>query len=128
MGLSSNTTPMVEVMKSDIQAMMDRESDSDFEFARDNLRDLIASGKTTIDEIMNIARGTESPRAYEVVANLMKTLLDANKDLLDIRKKHKEIQGTSGQKDQPASITNNAVFVGTTDELLEKVLGKSKNG
>jgi len=66
-----------------------KEVDDDYDYARRNLRDLIDSGMNDLNSVMDIARQSESPRAFEVATNLIKTLADTNKDLLDLAKRKK---------------------------------------
>ena len=66
--------------------------DDDYLYARDNLKHFIEKGKEAMDEIIYLAKEVESPRAYEVVGELIKTLSDTNKDLLDLSKKVKELK------------------------------------
>lgn len=90
----------------------------DYEYARQNLKNIIATGQDAIDGIMILAREGESPRAYEVVGQLMKNMVDANKDLLELQKKVNEIEnGKNPISKSPQNITNNALFVGTAKEL-----------
>jgi hypothetical protein len=86
----------------------------DYEYARNNLRGLIENGKHAIENIIFLAKEGESPRAYEVVGQLIKTLAETNKDLLDLAKKSKELKGE--EKSQPTQVNNN-LFVGSTAEL-----------
>ena len=58
--------------------------ESDFNFARTNIRELLRKGDSAIDELLKVADESEHPRAYEVAATLMKTMADLNKDLLDM--------------------------------------------
>ena len=45
---------------------------------------------THVKEMVEIAKQSEMPpRAFEVVSTLMKTLLDANKDFVDLSSKKK---------------------------------------
>lgn len=89
--------------------------DDDYEYARDNLKHFIEKGKEAMDEIIYLAKEVESPRAYEVVGQLIKTLSETNKDLLDLSKKVKELKQKEEDK-QPSHVTN-ALFVGSTAEL-----------
>ena len=91
-------------------------ADNDFEYARQTYHDLLIKGSDALDEMMEVARATEHPRAFEVVASLMKTLTDANKDLLDIQTKVKKLKQEDGVPSGPNSVTN-ALFVGSTAEL-----------
>ena len=95
------------------------EVEDDYDYARKNLRDLIDSGMGDLNTVMDIARQSESPRAFEVATNLMKTLTDTNKDLLELAKKKKELI----QEKEPQNVTN-ALFVGSTADLQKMIQGK----
>jgi hypothetical protein len=83
----------------------------DVEYVRTNLREIIEGGKTAMEEIMSLAASMESPRAYEVVAILMKATLDANRELMDhVKEKKKD------HKPTPDTVNNN-LFVGSTTDL-----------
>jgi Terminase DNA packaging enzyme len=91
---------------------------SDAEFARNNIRELVTQGNHAMNELMLVARDGQHPRAYEVLATLMKNLGDLNKDLLEIQKRKKDLA--------PKSESNNlnidkAVFVGSTAELVKMI-------
>ena len=90
--------------------------DTDYRYARENLYDLIENGSHALHELVEIAKASEHPRAFEVVASLMKTLTDANKDLLDIQTKVKKLRQEDGTAGGPNNVTN-ALFVGSTAEL-----------
>ena len=98
------------------------EVDDDYEYARKNLRTLIDNGKDAMENLTFLAKEGESPRAYEVIGQLIKTLAETNKDLLDLAKKKKDIQQEKGE--QPTHVTN-ALFVGSTAEL-QKLIKKNQ--
>lgn len=98
-----------------------RSESNDFEYARRNLYDVIEKSNHALEDIMDIAKQSESPRAYEVVTNLIKTMVDANKDLLQLSKTRKELEAKEPEK---AQVTNNNLFVGSSAELLKMI----KNG
>ena len=102
----------------------DASIDADYEYARENLKLFIEQGKVAMENIIFLAKEGESPRAYEVVGQLIKTLSDTNKDLLDLGKKVKDLKSKRDDTQQPSSqhITN-ALFVGSTAEL-QKLIGK----
>lgn len=99
----------------------DETIDDDYQYARDNLKHFIEKGKEAMDEIIYLAKEVESPRAYEVVGQLIKTLSETNKDLLDLSKKVKELKHKEEEK-QPSHVTN-ALFVGSTAELQKLLKG-----
>lgn len=96
--------------------------DADYEYARGNLKGLIENGKIAMENIIFLAKEGESPRAYEVVGQLIKTLADTNKDLLELGKKAKEARGKE-KESAPQHVTN-ALFVGSTAELQKMIRGK----
>ena len=100
----------------------DESIDADYEYARENLKLFIEKGKEAMDNIIFLAKEGESPRAYEVVGQLIKTLADTNKDLLDLGKKVKDLKTKKDDTQQPQHVTN-ALFVGSTAEL-QKLIGK----
>lgn len=89
--------------------------ESDADFARKNIRNLIDKGSHAIDDLLQVAKHSESPRAYEVAANLIKNLSDLNKDLLEIQKRKKDLV----VEKQSGVNVDKAVFVGSTAELMK---------
>jgi hypothetical protein len=53
--------------------------DDDAEFARQNIRDLIVKGNDAASHIVEIAKQSEHPRAFEVAAGMLKNLLAINR-------------------------------------------------
>lgn len=98
--------------------------EDDYEYARNNLKGLIENGKSVIENIMYLAKEGESPRAYEVAGQLIKTIADTNKDLLDLSKKVKDVKkDTEVAEKSGVTNVNNTLFVGSTAEL-QKLIGK----
>lgn len=95
--------------------------DADRDYARTNLYAAIENGVRALEEITEIARQTQQPRAFEVVANLVKTISDVNKDLVDLSTKRVEATKPtdSQQTTESKTVTNNLVFNGSTSELQE---------
>jgi hypothetical protein len=92
---------------------------SDYRSVRGNLYSIISKGNEAIDGILEVAQEGDSPRAYEVAAQMIKTVAEANKDLLDLHKKMKDIKKDNSG---PSSVTQtNAIYVGSTKELQELV-------
>lgn len=101
--------------------------DNDFEYARQTYHDIIAKGSAALDDMMEVARATEHPRAFEVLSTMMKTLADVNGNLLDLHKKKKDIRVKQGVPALPASgVTNNNLFVGSTTDLQRMLLDQMK--
>ena len=101
----------------------DETVDTDFKYARENLYNIIEKGSDALNTLVDVANQSQHPRAFEVVSQLVKTLSDTNKDLLEIQKKVKVIK--KDIPDQPQNVTN-ALFVGNTSEL-QKMINKRNN-
>jgi len=99
--------------------------DSDYNYARDNIYEVIGKGSQALDYLLELAKASEHPRAFEVVSQLTKTLVDANKDLLDIQKKVKELKKEE-EKESPKNVTN-ALFVGSTADLQKLINGRDND-
>ena len=88
----------------------------DYEYTRANLYSLIEKGQEAINGIMELAGEGGSPRAYEVAGQLIKSVADTTDKLIDLQKKLKDVEEETDKKG-PNTVTNNAVFVGSTTEL-----------
>ena len=98
----------------------------DYMTVRKNLREILMTGADAIDSVLTVAKESDSPRAYEVAAQLIKAVADVNKDLLEIHKKVKEIEGGESSAQKATSITNNSIFVGSTRDLQAVVRERYK--
>lgn len=95
-----------EVIPSNVQ--------DDFDFARANMVNIIEKGQEALNDILSVAQQSQQPRSFEVVSDLIRTIAQTNKDLLELSKQKKEIEKTDGPK-----TVNNNLFVGSTSELLK---------
>ena len=97
----------------------DDENLQDIEAVRKNVEEIMETGAEAMKEMLEIAKQSEQPRAFEVVSTLMKTMLDANKDFSDISSKRKfakeEINGP--KEAAQTNVTNNNLIVSTADLL-----------
>ena len=98
--------------------------DNDFEFARRTYYDLLVKGSEALEEMMEVARATEHPRAFEVLSGMMKNMADVNDNLLDLHKKNKDYHSKDTPKELPSTTTNNNLFVGSTTDLQRMLLSK----
>jgi hypothetical protein len=94
----------------------------DYEYTRGNLYSLIEKGQEAINGILELARESEMPRAYEVAGQLIKNVSDATDKLMDLQKKLKDIEEDRGVRG-PTNVTN-ALFVGSTAELAKLLKSK----
>ena len=116
--------PKKEVIKTGrfVPVISADDSETDFQYARENLYNLIERGQDGLDEMLEIAKSSEHPRAMEVFGQLIGKLTETNKELLNLHKTKKDIsQDTSG----PKNVSNN-LFVGSTAEL-QRFLKKGKD-
>lgn len=112
-------TPMKP--KLEIEESTSESFKEDFDFARANLRDLIQSGQESLYRAMLVAATADSPRAFEVVATMLKAVADINKELVAVHK----AKGETTQVSQPTTnVQNNTVFVGSTSDLAKVLKGK----
>ena len=111
--------PIIEVQSTEVTSLNQVEEDANF--ARSNIRDLIAKGNTAMDQLLAVAKESEHPRAYEVAAGLIKNLADMNKDLLELQKKRKDLtpNGDGFAGNAKNLNVDKAIFVGSTNELVK---------
>lgn len=94
--------------------------DEDYEYVRNNLQDIIAKGGSALDGILELAKDSDHPRAWEVVGQIMRQLSETNKDLIELQKDMKKIKDEEGVK----NVTQNAIFMGSTNELQKFLRGQ----
>ena len=108
-----------------IEKKMNTQISDDFEYARENMMEVINKGQEALFDLMDVAKQSQHPRAYEVLATMMGTMVGASKDLLDLQAKKKKIMEDDPSA-SPQQVTNN-LFVGSTAEL-QKYLKQHKDG
>jgi hypothetical protein len=107
----------------------DREMEADFNELRQNQKDLMNKGKIALECALDIVQQSDQPRAIEVFSTLLGQMSKLNQEAMDLHEKRKKIKNTKteGSDDQPNVTNNNAIFVGTTDEvnkMIAKLTGK----
>lgn len=104
-------------------------AEEDYRFARERIKKLIDTSDEAISTMHALASDAEHPRAFEVLAGMIKTAADINGQLLSLQKERKKIVQTEDKKGREASsnTTNNAIFVGTTTELQKLLRGDIDN-
>jgi hypothetical protein len=125
-----NVTPLEDVFDNELQEYIPRESNlelsvvldhdlkTDYEKTRDNIDSLISKGTEAIDDMLAIARQSEKARDFEVAGNMIKTVVDASKELLEIQKKMRDI---TGKKENLTQNIKNAVFVGSGKDFIKSI-------
>lgn len=118
-----NTMSAVELLKAKAH---DDSAKNDFEMARTNIHEAITTGQEALFKLSEIASSSQHPRAFEVLAKLMDSIVGASKDLLVLQSKIREIDSADTPMNEKAQTINNNLFVGSTAEL-QKVLKDLKN-
>ena len=95
------------------------EDNDDFKYSRENLYHIIERGQDALDGILQVAKETDHPRAYEVAGQLLKTNAENTEKLVGLQSTKKKVKESSG----PKNVTN-ALFVGSTAELQKLIKGK----
>jgi hypothetical protein len=99
----------------------------DYDVSRETYKELIDKGNVAIDLMMELAKDSQHPRAFEVLAGLLKTQADNTDKLADLQKKLQNLRNGPKAKSTPEQITNNNVFVGSTTDLQRFILDQQKN-
>ena len=87
---------------------------TDYDHSRDTYYDLIQKGQESLDLMMQFARESEHPRAFEVLSGMIKNVSDVTDRLMDLQKKTKDI---NKDEKQSSGTTNQNLFVGSTTDL-----------
>ena len=95
----------------------------DYETTRAQLHNLVMKGQEAVDGILDVARASDHPRAYEVAATTIKSVADTADKLIDLQKKMKELD--ADEKKLGPSTVNNTMFIGSTADL-QKMLKRQK--
>jgi hypothetical protein len=115
------------ILAPESQPIVDHLQD-DYKESRETYKELIGKGNEAIDLMMELARDSQHPRAFEVLATLLKTQADNNDKLIDLQKKLKTLkEPPKCSMQNPNNVTNNNVFVGSTSDLQRFILDQSKN-
>ena len=110
----TSSTPLVP------RTQTEDEDNDDFKYSRENLYHLIERGQDALDGILQVAKETDHPRAYEVAGQLLKTNAENAEKLVNLQTTKKKVTEVSG----PKNVTN-ALFVGSTAELQKLIKGKN---
>jgi len=110
-------------IESQVTKNLDIDLDIDYEDSRQTLKELVEKGNQAVDHLLAIATETEHPRAFEVVATLIKNTAEANEKLMNIQKAIRELKNI--KKNESSVNVDKAIFIGSTSELSK--LLKNKN-
>lgn len=129
----STSTELVSVPHNEIPALIDKyhemrnNLEQDYDLARSNLRKVLEQAMALLPYAISLAREAESPRVYESTSAFIKTISDINKDLIEVTERILKQDPNAGKNapQEQATVTNNAIFVGTTEELFAKLIQAS---
>lgn len=101
--------------------------EDDYNYSRDTLYDLIEKGRESIGEMLDVARESEHPRAYEVLGKLIKDVGDVSDKLAALNKAKKDLEKeeSEGTNKLSGGDTNN-IFIGSTTELQKFLMDLTK--
>ena len=122
-GTDPSEIQKVESDKPSLKKSETEDVKQDYETTRAQLHNLVMKGQEAVDGILDVARASDHPRAYEVAGQLIKNVGDVADKLIDLQKKMKELDAE--EKKTGPSTVNNTMFVGSTAEL-QKMLKKQK--
>ena len=105
----------------------DDNENNDFQYARENLYHIIERGRDAMDELLEIAKAEESPRAFEVFGQLLKNMTDSQEKLMELHQKKQKLENDGDRQEVTrAQNVTNALFVGSTADLLKLVKKETK--
>lgn len=104
-------------------ARLEQDLDQDYEESRKTIKELVNKGNQAIDHLLAIASESEHPRAFEVVATLIKNTADANEKLMTMQKAVRDMKNIKQKSDVTV---DKAIFIGSTSELSKLI--KAQNG
>ena len=117
--ISTVTTEELNVEK----ILTSQDIEKDYSYSRSQLYSLIEKGQEAVNGILDVAASSDHPRAYEVAGQLIKNVADITDKLADLHKKMKDL---NDDYQGPKSITNNALYVGSTADLLQLIKQEKK--
>jgi|TARA_Y100001980_G_C14266802_1_gene106274 hypothetical protein len=105
----------------------DENVENDYEYSKRTYYDLIEKGQNALDDMIDVARNLEHPRAYEVLSGMIKNVSDVNDRLMDLNKKKKDFYKNDTKQIEGNNTTNNNLFVGSTTDLQRMLKNVSDN-
>jgi hypothetical protein len=125
--------PLKEVKQEKLPVVQQNYNDPDlkqdltdaYQQSKENLQGIIDQGKEAMEEILQIAKVGQHPRAFEVYGTILKNMVDANKELLAIQKQMREMDENAKKAASSGPTIDKAIFVGSTSELSKLLKGKT---
>lgn len=120
-----NNSDSKDIIPHKAKSVRDKRHEQDYEYSRETYYDLLEKGRESLDLMIEVARESEHPRAFEVLSNMIKGIADVNGELIKLNKSFKELQREEIHTEHN-NITNNNLFVGSTTDLQRMLLGKNE--
>ena len=127
--ISKNDVKVINATVENVPTVIDSNGnkDNDFQYARENLYDIIEKGRDAMEELLEIAKAEESPRAFEVFGQLLKNMTDTQSTLMELHQKKQKLENDGDRQEVTrAQNVTNALFVGSTADLLKLVKRETK--
>lgn len=124
--VENNATQDVITKDGKVLPPIDVKLEHDFQVARDNLHNLLEQSTDALEDALAIARSSELSKDWEQYTNLLDKVSTINIKLLELNEKYKKLLPKQAAEDikQNSTVTNNAIFVGSTTELMNLIKGK----
>lgn len=119
--LNTDYVPVVRENDKPITIHQSQENNPDADYSRSNYYNLIEKGNEALDGILEVAKESQHPRAYEVAANMIKNLSDVTEKLMILQKQQKELNPQKAEQQTTNINVDKAVFVGSTADLLKQI-------
>lgn len=102
----------------------DTEGKKDFDTARANIHEILEQAMEHLPGLLDLAAQSQSEKVYMAAAQMIKTLSDTNVQLVKLSKEGKS--STEEKKNTPSTVTQNNVYIGTTEEYLRELSKKEQ--
>jgi hypothetical protein len=103
---------------------MTKDIEEDYDFARSQYYNLAEKGNEAIDLMMDLARESEHPRAFEVLSTAIKQNAEVADKLMKLHKERKEVETPTAALAN--SMTQNNLYVGSATDLQKMLIQKAK--
>jgi hypothetical protein len=124
--VSDNSSEIIDIAPANGNENSVVETDSSN--ARVNVYDLLKHGKEALEFALQLAKDTENPKVLETVPSILRELANLNNQLLEVQKQKQILTKSNDKPNSPTSVTNNAIFVGSTKDLNDFLSKRLKNG
>lgn len=116
----TDLTPLTPIVPVKVDMV---KGNTEFETAKGNMENLLEVGTVALNDVLELARSANDPRAYRVLTELITALTSANKELMEIKSKDVDIRKKEAKEDGPDTVNNNLI-VGSTADIINLLQGK----